>query len=312
MSESTPPSWFKDAIACKAKSFFITVENCRIHYQKWLQTESDLALKKPPLLFVHGGGAHVHWWDFIAPFFLEDYDVFAIDLSGMGDSEHRELYSDSLYAKELLAVCKHAGHTENISIVSHSYGGRSVLTLALEKPEVLKSIVITDCTLLSPAESGSITGRKNIPATPFGQKKIYSSKAAGLERFRLVPPQTCENKYLIDYIANYSIGPTDVGWSWKFDMDFVTKRCEGLDLLNNIHAIECPIANLYGEKSMLFPKKMVELYKKRYPSHTQFYCLPDAHHHLLLDQPLKFVEILKTILDTLSIKQLGSVQVNSL
>ena len=95
-------------------------------------------------------------------------------------------------------------------------------------------------------------------------------------------------------------------------MDFVTKRCEGLDLLNNIHAIECLIANLYGEKSMLFPKKMVELYKKRYPSHTQFYCLLDAHHHLLLDQPLKFVEMLKTILDNLSIKQLGSAQVNSL
>ncbi len=305
--QPSPPEWFTKAIAHKRKSFYIDVDNCKIHYQRWFQNESEI--KKPPLLFVHGGGAHVHWWDFIAPSFLDEYEVLALDLSGMGDSEHREVYSDHQYAKELIAVCEHAGYSSNISIVSHSYGGRAVLKLALEKPEVLNSIIIADCTLLTPTEIGAMKGIKDVPKSPFGKKKVYPSKEAGLERFRLMPPQSCDNQFLVDYIADYSIGPVDGGWSWKFDMNFVNKRNDALiktPLLEEIKNISCPVANLYAENSMLFPREIVELYKEKYPPHTQFACLADAKHHLLLDQPKAFVETLKSLLKDLKARPVNS------
>ena len=296
-----PPSWFTKAINQKRHSHFVNVENCKIHYQRWAQPNDQLS--KPALLFVHGGGAHSHWWDFIAPSFLDEYDVLAIDLSGMGESEHRDTYSDSLYAKELVAVCRDAGHLNNISIISHSYGGRSVLTLALEKPEILKSIIITDCTLFSPTkQSKMLGGKKDIPASPFGRKKIYPTKTAGLERFKLIPPQSCDNQFLVDYIADFSLGSVEGGWSWKFDMDFVSKRDEELEnysLLDRIGAIECPVANLYGENSLLFPENMVQIYKEKYPEHTRFYRLENARHHLLLDQPEAFIRVLKQIMEEL-------------
>lgn len=291
------PEWFRKAVKHQKESFYISVEGCKIHYQHWVQ--SDKKIKKPPLLLVHGGGAHAHWWDFLAPSFIDNYDVLAIDLSGMGDSEHRKAYSDSLYAKELLAVCKHAGHTENISLISHSYGGRSVLTLALENPEALRSVIITDCFLFSPSERAEVMGQKSVPDSPFGKKKVYPSKEAGLERFKLIPPQICNNQYLVDYVADFSLGPVEGGWSWKFDMNFVNKLEQSLtknNLIDEIHNIGCPVANLYGENSILFPESLVDLYKQKFPAHTRFHCLADAQHHLLLDQPEAFIEVLKNIL----------------
>ena len=59
------------------------VEGARVHYLRW----GDKA--RPGLLLVHGNAAHAYWWSFIAPFLARDYNVAAIDLSGMGDSDWR-------------------------------------------------------------------------------------------------------------------------------------------------------------------------------------------------------------------------------
>src|SRR5690606_36725230 len=68
------------------------------------------------------------------------------------------------------------------------------------------------------------------------------------------------------------------------------------NLIDEIQNIDCPIANLYGEKSILFPESLVDLYKQKFPAHTYFHCLADAQHHLLLDQPQAYIEVLKNIL----------------
>ena len=93
------PEWFKKAIKNKPLSRFIKVKGVDIHYLVW----GDIS--KPGLFLIHGYSAHAHWWDFIAPNFIDNYCVIAIDLSGMGDSEHRDSYSQELYSKEILSLC---------------------------------------------------------------------------------------------------------------------------------------------------------------------------------------------------------------
>ena len=92
-----------------------------IHYLRW----GDRA--RPGLLLVHGNAAHAHWWDFIAPFLARDYNVAAMDLSGMGDSDWRpDGYAMELFAREEIAVCEDAGMfklDEPPVIVAHSFGG---------------------------------------------------------------------------------------------------------------------------------------------------------------------------------------------
>jgi len=57
----------------------VTVAGCRIHFLHW--TRAPARPGKRGLLFVHGGGAHSHWWSYIAPYFIRDFRVAAIDLS---------------------------------------------------------------------------------------------------------------------------------------------------------------------------------------------------------------------------------------
>ncbi|MDO8596465.1 MAG: alpha/beta hydrolase, partial [Sulfuricaulis sp.] len=41
---------------------------------------------RPPMLCVHGGAIHAHWFDFVASGFTTDYHVRALDQRGHGDS----------------------------------------------------------------------------------------------------------------------------------------------------------------------------------------------------------------------------------
>ena len=84
------PDWFKKALSVKKEQKIIEVEEGEIFYQHW----GDKS--KPGIVLVHGSGSHSHWWDFIAPQLLENFQVSAIDLSGMGESSHRGDYSPEL------------------------------------------------------------------------------------------------------------------------------------------------------------------------------------------------------------------------
>jgi len=80
------PAWFERALAVRPETGFTTVKGARIHYLRW----GDRS--KPGLLLCHGNGAHAHWWDFIAPYFAEEWHVVAMTFSGMGESDWRERY----------------------------------------------------------------------------------------------------------------------------------------------------------------------------------------------------------------------------
>jgi len=82
MTEETP-DWFWDAVDTKPESNFVEVEENDINYFSWSGPGN------PGLLFVHGHNAHAHWWDFIAPAYMDRYQSVALDLSGMGDSDFR-------------------------------------------------------------------------------------------------------------------------------------------------------------------------------------------------------------------------------
>jgi pimeloyl-ACP methyl ester carboxylesterase len=111
------PRWFTGAIAHRPTEGIVEVEGCPIHYLRW----GDPA--KPGLVLVHGGGAHAHWWSFIAPKLTHDYFVVAPDLSGHGDSGRRDVYRRETWAAEVLTVSEAAGMSGPPIVVGHSMGG---------------------------------------------------------------------------------------------------------------------------------------------------------------------------------------------
>ena len=150
---ATAPNWFHWAVEQRGQSRRVEVEGCSIHYLLW-QPDHD-ADARGNIFFLHGGGAHAHWWSHIAPFFRAGYRVVAMDLSGMGDSGDRAEYNASLRAAEIHAVMAdaglHAGRLEEVRpkiyLVGHSFGGFMAMRYAAEHSDRLAGLVIADSPL---------------------------------------------------------------------------------------------------------------------------------------------------------------------
>lgn len=281
------PSWFNEVIAVEAESATVEVEGAQVHYLRWGDRSS------PGLLLVHGNGAHAYWWSFIAPFLARDYNVAAIDMSGMGDSGWRERYSLDLFAREQLAVCEHAGMfvpTEKPIIVAHSFGGFVTIVTGGRYGERLAGTVIVDSPVNPPDRSDH--GPRDREARPH---RIYPTLAAALARFRLAPQQPCENDFIVDFVARRSLKTVEAGFTWKFDPRIWT-RFEIEDVARLLRETRCRIAIFRGETSRLMPPEIGEYMYSLLGRAAPVVEIPRAHHHVMLDQPLAFVAALRAIL----------------
>ena len=277
------PDWFWQSIETESSAGVVEVDDADIKYRYW----SDVG--KPGLLFVHGHGAHSHWWDFIAPAYKDDYQTVALDLSGMGDSDHRDDYSTDLFATEIVAVADAMQMPEDTVLVAHSFGGMMSLRTFSANPKRFKGLVLVDSGVKHPDDE------KPIEVERWSRPKVYPSQEIARSRFRLRPPQQCENEYLVQYIARHSIDAIDEGFVWKFDEELNERMQYTGDLVDDLKALTGKCALIYGENSESFTSKSAQYMKELQPA-LDVHELADAQHHLFLDQPLAFMELLSLIL----------------
>lgn len=281
------PSWFEAALKVPFADRVVEVDGCPIHYLHWEQKD------KPGLLLVHGGGAHAHWWTFLAPFFTDHYSVAAIDMSGAGDSGRREAYSAELFSAELMGVCADAGFHDKPIIVGHSFGGFVTLNTGVLYGDDLTGVVLVD----SPVRPPDYKWQEQRNRAPVRPKKIYPDFEAAKARFRLMPPQECDNDYVLDYIGRHSIIEVDGGWTWKFDDQLFQKfRFDNANMSEALASLACRVGVIYGGKSALFTQDIADYMYEVLDSSVPFVAIPEADHHLFLDQPLGFVSAVRALL----------------
>ena len=279
------PDWFWQYVETEAETGFVEVEDIDIQYRSWSGAGN------PGLLFIHGHNAHSHWWDFIAPAFRDDYHTVAMDLSGMGDSDHRDEYSADTYAAEIVAVADAAGLGTDTILVAHSFGGRMALRAVAANPDRFKALVLVDSGVKHPDEEK--------PREPerWSKPKVYPTSEIARSRFRLQPPQTCDNEYIVQHIARHSVEYDDgaEGFVWKFDEELNSRMKEYGDVPADLSAVSIPAALIYGQNSESFSAKSAEYMQEVRPGLDVFE-IADAQHHLFLDQPEAFMEQLKAVL----------------
>ena len=280
------PVWFDNVVAIEPESHYVDVEGARIHYLRW----GDQT--RPGLLLVHGNAAHAYWWSFIAPFLARDYNVAAMDLSGMGDSQWRAAYSMDLFVREQLAVCEDAGMfvpSEPPIIVAHSFGGFVTILTGALYGDRLAGTVIVDSPVNPPDR------RHGPPPRDMKPHRVYANMAAALARFRLMPPQTCDNTYLVDWVARRSLKAVEGGFTWKFDPAIWQDFSIG-DTAARLRATKCRIAIFRGENSILMPPEIGEYMFNLLGRAAPVVEIPQAKHHVMLDQPLALVAALRALL----------------
>ncbi|HEY5681588.1 MAG TPA: alpha/beta hydrolase [Pseudomonadales bacterium] len=286
-SGASIPDWFFEAVETEYATRSVEVDECDVVYQLWGDED------KPGILLIHGMNAHSHWWDFIAPQLLDGYRVAAMNLTGMGDSDYRYEYDGATYAQEIRAVCDHAGFDERAALVAHSFGGYMAVKAAVLFPDRFGALVLVDSGIRHPEEP--------VPDRPAmgGRSKVYPDRETALGRFRVQPPQSCDNAYILEYIARHSLMPVDGGWAWKFDEDLPSTLKDVERTPEDYRHLDVPTGLIYGAESELFSARTEDYMRELIAQDFPAVALPEAQHHLFLDQPLAFVAELRKMLATL-------------
>ena len=278
--------WFNESILIKPIAKQIEVHKKSINYLVW----GDQG--KPGLFFIHGYSSHAHWWDFVAPAFIDNYCVVAIDLSGCGDSDHRDEYSQEIFADEIKSVCDDMGWS-HADFIAHSMGGSISLQATSIYPKLFKSLTLLDSIVVLPPEKvrGFSSGNSMIRAD-----FIYDDKDSAIESFRLIPPQPCNNEYLLKHIAANSFKQRDNGWVLKSDGK-IMKTYKSKDLTDILMSNQCPINIVYGLMSQIFTQDILDytLYVGNIPG-ERVIGIPGTMHHLFVDDPISTIDAIKKLI----------------
>jgi pimeloyl-ACP methyl ester carboxylesterase len=281
------PGWFRRALEVPFTDGFVTVDGARIHYVAWGRPG------RRGLVFVHGGGAHAHWWTHIAGTFAEDFRVLAIDLSGHGDSDHRDHYVLDQWTNEVMAVAAAGQIDGRPVIVGHSMGGMVTIATAALHPDQVAGVIICDSPVTSPdPEVASYRSRD-----AFGRPRTYESVEAALERFRTVPEQRHDLDYVIDHVARRSMRAVDGGWQWKFDREIFASFGNGMRSIAKpyLRQVTCRFALLRSQYGLVTKGIGAEMYDDL-GRNAPVIEIPQAGHHAMLDQPLLLLTALRTLL----------------
>lgn len=285
MTDTAGPEWFERAVADRPREGRVEVDGATIGWLEW----GDPA--RNGLVLVHGGAAHAHWWSYLAPLLTREYHVVALDLSGHGDSDHRHDYPREIWADEIVAVADAARMARPI-LVGHSLGGFVSTVAAARHGGRLGGAVVVDAPIGRP-DPEQEEHRRRRAFSP--EKKSYPDAATALERFRLVPPDPLALDFLVDHVARHSLGQTDTGWAWKFDPRIFTTTALR-SIRDVLPEIRCRFALVRGDRSFLVDERAREMAYDALDRNVPIVDVPEAGHHVMLDQPLALVAALRAIL----------------
>jgi pimeloyl-ACP methyl ester carboxylesterase len=277
------PAWFDRALATPRDERFVEVAGCAIHYLRWG------APGRPGIVLVHGGAANAHWWAFIAPLFPE-YCVVSLDLSGHGASGRRDAYPRETWAQEVLAVADDAGIAGPPIVDGHSMGGFVTIMTAAEYGDRIAGAVILDSPVRLPSEEE----RVGLAGKAFRAPKVYADLDSALARYRTVPDQPSSLPYVMDYVARNSLRAVDGGYTWSFD-PVIFQRVTPRASADELPRVKTRIALFRAEHGLVTPDIGAEMYELlgRVAPVIE---IPEAYHHIMLDQPLLLVTGLRTLL----------------
>lgn len=253
-----------------------------------------------PLAFVHGGGAHAHWWTHAAATFAAEYRVLAIDLSGHGDSSHRaapgdgDAYGLEQWTDEVVAVAGAGGITARRLVVGHSMGWVVTIATAARHGEHISGAIICDSPVTEP--DPEIGSRPQAGLRPTPHLRLGAGRAAG--EFCTVPAQEHYLDYVIDHVGRRSLKPADGGWQWKFDrmIEQFSGACGASP------GPTCPACGAGWpccvRSAASSPPTSAGSCTRPWAGATPVIEVPLAGHHPMLDEPLLLLTAIRTLLAT--------------
>jgi pimeloyl-ACP methyl ester carboxylesterase len=246
---------------------------------------------KPPLLCLHGGSAHAHWFDFVAGEFVRDYHVMSLDQRGHGDSAWAEppAYDYANFVSDLQQVIQKLG--QDVVLMGHSMGGLVSLLHTARHPQHVKGLIVIDTTLM-------ITGEKMAARQLRGAHggKAYATLEEYLARFRLRPERNFSTPEMLRYMASHAARRGEDGlWRHKIDRRILGSR-SAVNGVEEWAKIKCPALLVKAAESARLTPAIIAGVKANCPQ-VELAQVPSSEHHIPLDNPEGLKPVVRAFLD---------------
>lgn len=244
----------------------------------------DHLLPLESLVFSHGaGGSHVNWYQ-QATYFSTTHRVVLWDHRGFGQSTNRAgLASPEVAASDLGKVITTIAPSD-AHVIAQSMGGWAALALAVDRPELFRSLVLTDTCAGILSEATIANLRQFMVDSQAGADEFFGSRAVSEEFAKTNPVRAALYNLLSK--ANPSTYPTAVN-------DLIIHPFSGD--LTRLTAI--PVLAIVGANDQIFPPDDVKRLLACIPDIT-FLVIDGCGHSPYIESPNEFNKALTDFIST--------------
>jgi esterase len=262
---------------------FITVNGLRLHYLDW-GSES-----KPPFIMLHGISRVAHQFDHLAPSFVANYHVMAIDMRGHGDSawSPEGAYVVEDYVRDIEAFVVQLD-LHGLTLLGNSTGGRVVQVYAGLHPDRVARLIVED---VGPERTNEIAS--GFTRQVENEANGWASEdelVAFLKKSNAKTPEPILRSY-----AHFASKQRDDGRIlWKRDPN-LAKGFVPTELWRFVEQIKCPTIYILGGASRIVPPETQQKLKAILPD-VQIVVMPGLGHYPDQEATAEFIPIVKGFL----------------
>ncbi|MBS1249185.1 MAG: 3-oxoadipate enol-lactonase 2 [Chloroflexi bacterium] len=239
-----------------------------------------------PLVFIHGLGSSTRDWEAQADFFAKRYQVILFDVRGHGKSAKPPgPYSIPLFAADTAKLIEKLT-TAPVHVVGISMGGMIAFQLAIDHPEMLKSLVIVN----SSPEYVARTFQERLQAWQrFLVVRIFGMRKIGEILSERIFPKPEHGEIRDVFVERWAENDPR---AYRESMRAIL----GWSVMGRLGEITCPTLVIASDEDYT-PVEEKEAYLEQIPK-GELAVVEDARHGLPAEKPEEFNAVLESFLQS--------------
>ena len=242
----------------------------------------------PPLVILHGLFGWARNWQNVARQLASRYQVITVDARNHGRSPHTEAMDYTRMSADLAALLARL-ELRDITLLGHSMGGKTAMTLALSDPARLARVVVVDISPV-PSEDQHTPMIDAMLALPPASLRRRSEVDTLL---RATVPEDDVRLFLLQ-----SLLPAEHGGSWRFNLAALKSGMP--DLIGPLPVPSAarfvgPFRVIRGENSSRVNAEALALIQHHFPA-ASLHTVANAGHWPHAEAPADFMRALNDCL----------------
>ncbi|MFC7392331.1 alpha/beta fold hydrolase [Scopulibacillus cellulosilyticus] len=233
------------------------INGVQIYYEKHGHAHQN----HPVLIMVHGYLSSTFSFRSLIPYLKEQYNIYALDLPGFGQSEKSMTFVYSLdnYAKLVLAFIE-AMNIKHAVLIGHSMGGQICLNAAKKDPEHILRVVCLSASGYMGKVKSSLRFASYIPFMSYYVKRYFEKKDVMKVFLDVV-----HDKELIDEPMKEGYLKPMRDFNFYRTLLRLARHREGDMYSSELNQIKQPVLLLWGSEDKIVPVSIGERLKKDLP-----------------------------------------------